>query len=102
MKSVDIESNDILLCPECGELHLHHYEVEHLIMRREDVPLKTVVVRANGTRREWPAHPSDYGGRRGAVRIHFVCECCTAMPVLQLMQHKGRTHVEWLQSVDPA
>lgn len=91
-----------LLCPFCGGDSLHHAAIT-VHERKEDESGVLVVVgesRAIVTSLE---HDSAlFAGRRNDLAITFFCEYCAQSADglrtsrLQIMQHKGRTIVEWL------
>lgn len=85
-------SEDLLICPSCGETTLHHGKVEVFSRDGEDSQTgRHVVVESNG----WVNTDNSMGRnpslRRDGILIHFWCECCADKSVLSIAQHKGAT-----------
>ena len=93
---VRIDPYDILKCPSCDWSNLHHVSVEVFDRAVEDA-LEGVHVRVEGTRvvvsNDQTGNPSS---RRDGLLIRFTCETCEATPILQMIQHKGSTYMEWM------
>lgn len=92
-----------LLCPTCGEPYLHHTGVRIASRHGEDCP-EGMVVSFDQSSLEVGVRSSiadDFAGRRDQVDIDFWCENCPIAnaPVLRLLQHKGETHLQW---IDPS
>jgi hypothetical protein len=93
-----------LICPSCGNGSggsLHQTEVT-AYFRREDA-VKGATVRVNDklnayTGTDQTGNPSE---RRDGVSITFMCECCNAHPVLNIVQHKGCSYTYWTNA-EPA
>lgn len=83
-----------LLCPNCGDTHLHHEQVEVFERNEDETTGLHVVVEAGKVTidRRLAGNPS---GRRHGLRIYFWCEGCSARPALTLAQHKGNTFVDF-------
>lgn len=86
-----------LLCPECGEINLHHEAVMVWERPVEDgVSIKTVLMAGKTIRKQKADNPSP---RRDGIRIYFWCEHCDIVRIrpkfLIIYQHKGETFVEW-------
>ena len=98
MKNVKIENGNELACPACGSTNLHHGSAEHISVFMESLHKdgKTLLVREDLEVFEWPVVPTNYYGRRDAIRIHFYCEGCPKKSALEILQHKGTTFIEWL------
>lgn len=106
-KSVKFDKYDkeVLLCPVCEGDYLHqdNTEVVHRIYFEDSDCMVHDIKNAREieTRilKQEKAH-----GRRDYVLISFVCEyCCEGTDrnipwKLQIMQHKGRTLIEWVQN----
>ncbi len=84
-----------VVCPSCSGTNLHHTRVDVFDLAHEDAPTG-VHVTIRGTQlhvdTDLTANPS---ARRHGLRIVFRCETCPARPVLTLIQHKGRTEMQW-------
>ena|SRR5215831_17348720 len=95
MKVPELHSTgcDPLECPHCGQDYLHQGKVE-IFNRDEDaeegfhvvVKGRSVEVDENLT-----GNPSL---RRQGIKIHMECENCEAEVTLNILQHKGQTHIE--------
>ena len=105
-----------LRCPFCGSPTLHHETVD-VYFRQEDadhgiaVTVQGAAVGAmtkaseqvTGGMRDPDLIPVAVGTdqqqnpspRRDGVAIRFWCEACPATPVLNVIQHKGDTIIEW-------
>jgi hypothetical protein len=90
-----IDLSDVLLCPQCGGLCLHHGRVEVFERPREDAP-EGLHVTVHGMQlavtTDLTGNPS---ARRNGLRIVLWCEWCQAHPALTLAQHKGSTYLQW-------
>jgi hypothetical protein len=92
----------VLKCPGCGGLNLHHTEVTVFARQREDGNALRVDVLCG---REFSdvgdggtaltTFVNDAPGRRDSLEIHFRCEGCEEEPVLCIVQHKGWTMLSW-------
>jgi len=82
-------------CPACGEGNLHHGEVT-VFNRGEDDP-KCLVTKVGlfGTSIKITDGKGNPSSRRDGVLIEFTCEHCYAGPVLEIIQHKGATFIQW-------
>lgn len=83
-----------LVCPRCEDDHMHHKDV-HVYDRNEDaLEGSHVHVRYNEVtyNTNLKGNPSS---RRSGVTILFECEHCHANPILNIIQHKGCTLLEW-------
>jgi hypothetical protein len=92
---VRIDPNDVLKCPSCDWSNLHHVSVE--VFEREEDAMDGVHVQVRGksvwVNDDLDGNPSP---RRHGLLIHFACETCNALSLMQIMQHKGSTYMEWL------
>lgn len=105
--------NSLLICPHCGKSSyhgggfLHHLRIE-IFSRTEDandvriIAVKKVEEDAQITLvgtipNNLSANPSS---RRGGICIHFWCDCCGGVAVLNIAQHKGETLLSWDISED--
>lgn len=88
-----------LICPRCGESHLHHGKVV-VFDRPEDAESVTLTTINSGAI-SMVISPSIVCGnpslRRDGISIHFLCEICgEGQPiVMKLAQHKGQTEIFW-------
>lgn len=98
MSNVSLDA-EILKCPHCEELYLHHGDVS-VFNRHEDAEMvmathvigspqstMTSLVKNNDSQ-----NPSS---RRHGMVIEFECEICHSRPKLTISQHKGHTIMEW-------
>ena len=93
-----------IVCPNCGNGYLHHESVGIWDRGEDDVNGKNLLITGIG---DWNDKPLSFrfndehgmtwnpSPRRGGIRIQFSCECCSAVPVLAIYQHKGCTIIEW-------
>ena len=92
---VRIDPNDILKCPSCDWSNLHHVSVE--VFEREEDAMTGVHVHVEGAHvlvdGDLTGNPSS---RRTGLLIRFTCETCDTLSILQMIQHKGSTYMEWL------
>lgn len=88
-----------LLCPCCGENHLHQGVVEVYSRDTEDAPSRVAVIVEDGDLFCGPEKPvlahGNPSSRRQGLRIGFWCEICDKQPSLTIAQHKGVTYVAW-------
>lgn len=95
MSAPEIGNDNVLHCPACGEIYLHHVEVE--VWDRKPKTDESIVTKCSTRgatiKRKAPFFSS--GRERNGMRIKFWCECCHAESVLDLVQHKGHTLMEW-------
>jgi RNase P subunit RPR2 len=94
-----------LRCSNCKDVFIHHTKVE-VFDRREDAEMTSVTT-------VWTTgYPPCYGmlheqkkpssevmnpsKRRSGIRVTFVCECCSAISVMTIAQHKGHTQLALL------
>lgn len=92
-----------LVCPHCGDEHLHHDAVEVLARPQEDGAGMRRIVRNRGgvvseTSATIAADSKRWNGRRDELSIEFWCEGCESRSILHLMQHKGETLL-WMVAV---
>jgi hypothetical protein len=85
-----------LHCPLCGEDNLHQQEVSVYQRRKEDGEVFLTTLKDGESKHSiLPNGP----GRRDALLLHFTCENCPETEhepvVLEIIQHKGETHVFW-------
>jgi hypothetical protein len=90
-------SNNTLLCPRCGDLYLHHGNV-NVYTRQEDSE-QTLHTELTGFQTKTALVASDTvlnpSRRRGGMRITFWCEGCGEESDLTIAQHKGVTFIDW-------
>lgn len=100
MENEMVCSNGILKCPVCGSQCIHHFRVE-IFDRREDENYGTLTIVDNappeniknlklGTTLKDNPSP-----RRHGMKIYFSCEECPQILILDIIQHKGSTYIEW-------
>lgn len=82
-----------LLCPNCGFNYLHHFRVEvfdraHTVLTGHNVQIDH---KLDGN----PSRRSD------GLSVFFYCERCPKVSRLDIAQHKGNTHVEFLVTDEP-
>lgn len=94
-----IEGESMLVCP-CGGDYLRQGSVEVWSRDAEDGP--GTMVHTNGALVEVKRVEDGFIGRRGDLRIHFLCETCEWMRTLVIYQHKGQTFLYWSDSEDGA
>ena len=92
---MQIDPEEPLLCPACGEDYLHQQGVRILQRFREDGDGTEVVVLSAHRVQMQPLAAAEIPGRRDSIEISFTCEHCDAIPALWISQHKGRTFLEW-------
>lgn len=106
-------NENVLLCPKCQDVYVHHAGVTVNTRVNEDEPGTRVTIAGgtgSGSARAWvkdhgdPAGGSvamraadgdDFAGRRDDVSIAFLCEHCGWIGSLVVQQHKGCTLIEW-------
>lgn len=91
---------NILNCPACNGECLHQERVTAYFRNEDsdvgmvaDIDRETVRADANGDCIR--GNPS---ARRDGIVISFSCETCDVMPRLAIIQHKGTTYFEWVDS----
>jgi len=90
-----VARGDGVACPGCGNQYLHHGEVT--VFSRDEDAAKCLVTTIGvfGTNVELTDGKGNPSARRHGVMIEFSCEHCYAAPVLEIVQHKGMTYIEW-------
>lgn len=86
----------VLRCPVCQGENLHHCGVM-IWQRAEDEETGTLVASTRAQTRifedvEMEDCPSP---RRDAVSVHFWCEECSSISILEIVQHEGATYFDW-------
>jgi len=103
-RPVRLQDDEVLCCPACGGVCLHHDGLDWYERAMEDaarglrVCLRgTVTVDANADQAQSPSL------RRHGFVVGFWCETCGPLDaVLALVQHKGQTFLDWrLTPVEP-
>lgn len=98
-------------CPHCGNFNLHQYRVSTFFRYGEDSTTGLAVTalgfdRAIDAAQNPPSlevtssmakNPSP---RRDGLQIWFSCEHGCDDPVLEIIQHKGTTFVQWAEGVE--
>jgi hypothetical protein len=93
--SIKIDELSALLCPACGDNHLHHILVIAFERDSEDAPTRVIVVQQDSSVRDVGELGKNPSSRRNGIAIRFWCENCDALAELTLAQHKGATLVGW-------
>lgn len=104
-EKVTTDSDHTLICPNCKDIYLHHESVE-VFDRVEDastgvhttVEICETPMDLSSTLSK-PVVDTNLDGnpslRRSGIKIRFWCECCNAISVLTIAQHKGITYHKW-------
>jgi hypothetical protein len=109
---VNINENQLLLCPNCGGEYIHHMEITSYDRKEDDVhTLKTQIIGFdhpdNGPmdpiKEDFSSVVSNIvessgenpSSRRSGLVVSFYCELCPALTELTIAQHKGLTQVQW-------
>ena len=87
------EAELTLLCPSCNSHFLHHQEVE-VFNRKEDAGTGYHATVLSGSILEDEDISENPSSRRDAVTIHFTCEGCSAVVMMDIIQHKGATNIQ--------
>ena len=87
--------SQVLKCPRCGYVYTHQ-EVYEIWNRKEDSD-EGMHCLVNGTevKIDSDASTGNPSSRRQAISISFWCESCGVRSILDIVQHKGLTLVEW-------
>lgn len=92
--NIDNDDDGVLSCPYCASNNLHH-EIVDIFERVEDskvglhVTVKALEVSVNNNMENNPSR------RRHGLSITFWCGHCPNTSVLNIIQHKGSTYVEF-------
>jgi predicted nucleic-acid-binding Zn-ribbon protein len=88
------QMGDAICCPKCRGSNLHQVKIVSEFRFCEDSDgLRTIVTpRGNDTTYQ---ESNTMNNRRDNIYIHFTCENCDALPVLEIAQHKGSTFIEF-------
>jgi len=95
--------SDILNCPNCNGDTLHQESVT-AYFRREDSDVGVVAEVGRDTASidtKGDCVRGNPSARRDGMVISFSCECCDVIPRLAIIQHKGTTYFEWVNSKHP-
>jgi len=88
-----LKDSSLLACPNCGQEYLHQKEVR-ATWRTEDADGTTYT--SSYRKHSIESVKSEaITGRRDALEIHFECECCDGVKILEIHQHKGFTIMGW-------
>lgn len=91
--------DSILLCPHCDNGNLHHIRTEVYVRGEEDANYGTMLIADDNSRWNNVKFESSFSNnpstRRNGIRVFFVCEHCPELSVLDIIQHKGSTYIEW-------
>ena len=85
----------VVICPSCGGTYIHHDRIE-VFDRSEDSNTGLHVTVAAGKATTDTSQNENPSLRRDGISIHFWCENCDAKPVLNIVQHKGQTMIDFL------
>ena len=98
--AVNIDTHDQLRCPRCDDPWLHHGDIRVYGRDKEDGPSTVTEVCSGGGVHIHRAplgvddvNPSE---RRDAITIRFWCEVCYYYSRLEIVQHKGNTHLRMI------
>ena len=93
---IKINSNDELLCPDCGNNYTHHSSVNVIMRDSEDGPGTSAISSIKGVAVS-RVESSQIPGRRDVIEIQLWCEQCGSddPKTLRIMQHKGNTEITW-------
>ena len=82
-------------CAGCGfEYGTHHYRTEIFNRAQEDHETGTHITVQNHTvEQDDDVETNNPSSRRDGIRILMWCECCPAVTVIEISQHKGMTHL---------
>jgi len=107
-KEIQIESGTMLVCPSCKDtgaaINLHQGTVEVFIRDHEDsssgihVLIEEPSITNGGMGTLLANHNVDDGNpsaRRDGLQIAFRCENHDGLLMLNIVQHKGTTYIEW-------
>lgn len=87
-----------LVCPFCKDTYLHQGRVTVLNRVREDGPGFETIVKGPLSSTSF-VEAKDMPGRRESLQIEFECEMCRDKKLtLQILQHKGSTYLDWIES----
>ena len=102
-KNIELEDEDILICPKCKENKLHQVFVDVGFRKEDENGLVTEVTKNNTTTSYKESNNNAFSRRRDRVTIYFYCEECTEydnnkenLIKLTIDQHKGNTFIRWL------
>lgn len=96
---------DVLCCPRCRG-YCTHMENVQIAARREDDPFNEIKVNAVTGKivthddSSAPAGEAVGEGRRQRIAIDCYCEICGGTFHLVFTQHKGVTHIEWVDATN--
>ena len=92
-------SEDTLECPSCGVNYLHHVAVE-VWERKEDKDMGLHVKVGDcemSVDNNLKGNPSS---RRHGLSITFMCEGCHKHHILDVVQHKGQTFINFKPNLE--
>lgn len=95
---VKINSENEILCPDCGNNYMHHTSVNVITRDSEDSSGTSALSTAEGVSVSRVAADKIYG-RRDVIEIELWCESCgegAPRKKLVINQHKGNTQIQWL------
>jgi len=91
--------DNVLLCPQCNDEHLHHGEVR--VLTRPNSSEDNTAIQFSLHKAPKIIPQQDAPGRRNSLEIDFYCESCSCENAdqpytLRIVQHKGSTLINWL------
>ena len=86
---------NVLLCPVCGEEYLHQGKIEVFERSEDDVFGTHTMVNGPCTNVCHDSLEGNPSARRQGLIIHFLCEGCGHIYVMEIYQHKGLTFMGW-------
>ena len=98
---ISVDDNLAVKCNNCGGFCLHHFRTEVYNRDSEDECFGTMSITDDAPpecvkdmkfETSFSNNPSP---RRNGIRIYFYCEWCPKVSVLDIIQHKGSTYIEW-------
>lgn len=95
---VEINSENEILCPDCGSNYTHHLSVNVVTRDSEDGPGTSALSTAEGVSISRVDADQIYG-RRDVIEITLWCESCgenVQKKKLVINQHKGNTQIQWV------
>ena len=97
MKTEKMCNEKSLICPSCKNGWLHQRAVR-VFFRAEDAKdgVSALVDASGVSATYWANQEANPSLRRDGVAIQFDCETCDAVSVMQIVQHKGNTHIGWV------
>lgn len=95
---VKINSENEILCPDCGNNYTHHTSVNVITRDCEDGPGTSALSTYEGVSVS-RVEAGKIFGRRDVIEIELWCESCgedAPKKKLVINQHKGNTQIQWV------